>query len=50
MTTKVTQVSRSTTDITFDGWDWVLHTTQQVSVQIVSIRPVGLGINLVGNS
>ena len=50
VTTKVTQVGQSTTDITFDGWDWVLHTTQQVSVQIVSIRPVGLGINLVGNS
>ncbi len=50
VTTKITQVGQSTTNITFDGWDWVLHTTQQVSVQIVSIKPVGLDINLVGNS
>jgi hypothetical protein len=49
VTTKITQVGPSTTSISVDDWDWVLRTTQTTTVQIVSIKPVGLNLNLVGN-
>lgn len=49
VTIKIIPQGTSRTDISFDGWDWALHTTQTVGLQIVSLKPPGMPINMVGN-